>query len=130
MQYQTKPTILIADANAQNRKTLSAQLSEEYTILEAEHGLQVLQLLEKRPIGAVLYDYALPGLTAKEFLMLRQNNPSLEKIPTFVIADQQESARITEFNPTFLLFRPFERKVVTCPTAKDRWASCFTEDCL
>jgi len=112
MQYKSKATLLIADANTQNRKTLCAQLSEEYTTLEAEHGLQVLQLLEKQPIGAVLYDYELPGLNAKEFLMLRQNNPLLEKIPTFIFADQPEAEAILEFNPTSLLFRPFELNVL------------------
>ena len=99
MQYQIQPTILIADANEQNRKILCAQLSEEYTILEAEHGLQALQFLDKQSIGAVLYDYALPGLNAKEFLTLRQNNPSLEKVPVGVVADQKNAGHIIEPNP-------------------------------
>ena len=112
MQYITKPTILIADANIQNRNTFCAQLSQEYTTIEAEHGLQVLQILEKQSIGAVLYDYALPGLNAKEFLMLRQNNPLLEKIPVFVFSDHQEAKFITEYKPTALLFRPYELEVL------------------
>jgi|GEM_PF-3996545 len=108
MHNETKPTILVADANTQNRKALCAQLSEEYSILEAEHGLQVLQILEKQSIGAVLYDYALPGFNAKAFLMLRQNNPLLEKIPLFVLAEQEQADDILTFRQTHLLFRPFE----------------------
>ncbi|MBI9096255.1 MAG: EAL domain-containing protein [Sphaerochaeta sp.] len=121
MQKTTKPTILIADANIQNRKTFCAQLSQEYTIFEADHGPQVLQILEEESIGAVLYDYALPGLNAKEFLLLRQNNPSLDTIPTFVFADHQEVGLLLEFNPTFLIFRPYELKVL-----KERIRSVLT----
>ena len=108
MQYVTKPTVLIADANVQNRKTLCAQLSKEYTTLEADHGLEVLQILDKQSIGAVLYDYALPGFNAKEFLMLRQNNPLLEQIPILILADHPESDTILEFKHTALLYRPLD----------------------
>ena len=112
MQNTTKPTILIADANVQNRKTFCAQLSQEYTIFEAEHGLQLLQMMEKQAIGAVHYDYAFPGLNAKEFLLLRQDNPSLETIPTFVFAGHQDAEPLLEFKPTFLIFRPYDLKVL------------------
>ncbi len=112
MQNQLSHTILIADANTQNRKTLCTQLSEEYTTFEAEHGLQVLQILETQSVGAILYDYTLPGLTAKEFLTLRQNNPLLETIPIFVFADQKETDHLTDGKPTSLFFRPYDLKVL------------------
>lgn len=110
MQYKPRPKVIIADADTQNRKTLCAQLSKEYSTLEAGHGLQVLQILKKQSIGAVLYDYCLPGLNAKEFLTLRQNNPLLEKIPTFVFADQIEDDGILGLKPTAVLVKPYDPK--------------------
>ncbi|HKL60507.1 MAG TPA: EAL domain-containing protein, partial [Sphaerochaeta sp.] len=111
-QYQTRPKLLIADAHTGNRKALCAQLSKEYTILEAENGLEVLQKLENQSIGAILYDYALPLINARQFLSLTQNNPTLNSIPLLVCADQQETDRMLDFKPASLLFRPYEQNVV------------------
>ncbi len=108
-QDQNKPIILVADANKENRKTLCAQLSDEYTILEAKNGLEVLHILEKQSIGAMLYEY---GLNAKEFYTLRLNNPSLETIPLCILTDQQETDHIPDYPLTFSIARPYETHVL------------------
>ena len=43
-----KPRILIVDDSDLNRDLLSCMLEDQYDILEAENGIQAIQILEKQ----------------------------------------------------------------------------------
>jgi len=107
-----QPKILIADADSQNRKTLRLQLSQEYTVLEAENNLQALHFLDKEEIGAIIYDAALPCLNASEFLLLRACKAQLKHIPIFILSDQGDKPLEAEEESIFHLFRPFDIQVL------------------
>lgn len=111
-QNQRDATILIADADSQNRKALCLQLSKEYTTLEAENGLQLLQILNQSDVGAILYDCNLPLLDAEEFLLLRKNKPPLGEIPVFILFEQQRPVHLTKGSTTFLLPRPYDLNIL------------------
>ncbi|HKL58193.1 MAG TPA: EAL domain-containing protein, partial [Sphaerochaeta sp.] len=104
-QYQIQPAILIAGAESQNRTELYLQLSEEYTILEAENTPQMLRFLETEDISAILYDDTFPGFSSGELLQLK-------KIPTFLFSDQQDTPHFTGDGPTFLFTKPYDMKLL------------------
>ncbi len=111
-QNYRQPTILIADADSQNREVLCQLFAGEYTILEARNSLQALRFLDTEEIGAVLYDSNLPGLDAPAFLQLRKKNPLLEKVPTFVFFDAGRAEHLSEGKSTFLLAKPYDAQAL------------------
>lgn len=106
------PTILIADAARDTRKVLCADLTKEYTLLEAENSLELLRLLNKEDVGAILYNDNLPGLNPEEFILLRKNNPLLKKIPTFIICEQCNAALLTDEDSLYLLQKPYSLELL------------------
>ena len=111
-QYQTKPKILIADADSQSRQALSLLLSKEYTLFEAENGLQALQVLDEQDIKAIIYDFALPELNGREFLLHRKDKAQVKHIPTFVFSNLEETNVETEDESIFHLLRPYDTKIL------------------
>ena len=60
-----KLTVLIVEDQRLNRQILSALLSRDYTVLEAENGADALDVLACRPeIAAILLDIVMPVMVA------------------------------------------------------------------
>ena len=83
--FEVKKTVLIVDDESINRDILSAILSDTFNVLEASDGKEALDLLLKddQKINLVLLDVFMP-YDGREVLKIRQNNPTLKKIPFIV----------------------------------------------
>lgn len=77
-------TILIADGVEVNRASLQAIFSEEYNVLEAKNGTEVIQKLKKRDIDLVLLDLFLPGIDGVRALKKFKSEPVYRNIPVIV----------------------------------------------
>lgn len=75
-------TLLIVDDRAINREVLSLLLEEYgYTTLEAEDGLQALELVKDNKIDLIITDIAMPGMDGLALAKALQADPILTKIP-------------------------------------------------
>lgn len=83
--FEVKKTILVVDDEPINRGILSAILSDDFNVLEAEDGKEALDILlkEEQKIDLVLLDVFMP-YDGREVLKDRQKNPQLKKIPFIV----------------------------------------------
>ena len=83
--FEIKKTILVVDDEPINRGILSAILSDDFNVLEAEDGKEAIDFLlkEEQKIDLVLLDVFMP-YDGREVLKDRQQNPQLKKIPFIV----------------------------------------------
>ena len=83
--FEVQKTILVVDDEPINRGILSAILSDDFNVLEAEDGKEALDILlkEEQKIDLVLLDVFMP-YDGREVLKDRQQNPQLKKIPFIV----------------------------------------------
>lgn len=81
-----KRTVLIVEDDLINREILSAILSDEYNILQAENGKAGLEILEssKKEISLILLDIQMPVMNGYEFLDKVKLIPSFRSIPIII----------------------------------------------
>ncbi len=79
-------TILIVDDNEINRAVLRDILSEEYQVLEAENGLDALELLEQHEteIEGIVLDLIMPKMDGYGFLEFFHQQEQWKSIPVVV----------------------------------------------
>lgn len=88
-------TILLADANPQNRAFLESMLRNTYNLLIADDGEQVLDLLLEygNRITLALVDAALPKIDGFKIIQKFQSAESGFQIPFIVMTDNMELAK-------------------------------------
>ena len=87
-----KRTVLVVEDNEINREMLTAILSSEYRVLEAENGQEALVLLEqyKEGISLIFLDIIMPVMDGYTFLSVMKANPAYSSIPVIVITQSDE----------------------------------------
>ena len=87
-----KRTVLVVEDNEINREMLTAILSSEYRVLEAENGQEALSLLEqyKEGISLVFLDIIMPVMDGYTFLSVMKANPAYSSVPVIVITQSDE----------------------------------------
>lgn len=83
-----KLKILIADDSEINRMILTDMLSSEYEILEAENGLQAIEIIKEylSEISLILLDNVMPKMSGLEVLSIMNRNKWNENIPVIMIS--------------------------------------------
>ena len=89
--FELKKTVLVVDDEEINREIMSAILSNDFNVLEADDGQAALDLISKgeQKIDLVLIDIFMP-LDGREVLKIRQQDPSLKKIPFIVCTSDKD----------------------------------------
>lgn len=87
-----KRTVLVVEDNEINREMLTAILSSEYRVLEAENGQEALSLLEqyKEGISLIFLDIIMPVMDGYTFLSVMKANPAYSSVPVIVITQSDE----------------------------------------
>jgi putative two-component system response regulator len=110
-------TILVADDSDMNRFMLRNMLEESYDIIEAEDGLQAVELLQKQDteISLVLLDIVMPNLDGFGVLAAMNKNQWIESTPVIMISAENTQSyieRAYELGVTDYISRPFDVMVV------------------
>jgi CheY-like chemotaxis protein len=81
-----KRLILVVEDNELNRDILCSLLEDDYDTIEAENGLEGLELLREynRELSMVLLDAYMPVCDGFEFLRRRREDELLERVPVIV----------------------------------------------
>lgn len=115
--YQKKNKILIVDDSEMNRMILADMLSDQYEILEAENGLQAVEVLYDRgtDISLVLLDIVMPEMDGFEVLAMMNRYHWIEEIPVIIISAENSNSvveRAYELGATDYINRPFDEIIV------------------
>lgn len=86
--------ILVVEDNEINRMMLSAILTPQYKILEAENGQQALEVLKehKDEISLILLDIVMPVMDGYTFLAAMKEEPGCASIPVIVTTQSDSEA--------------------------------------
>ena len=112
-----KRTVLVVEDNEINREMLTAILSSEYKVLEAENGREALLLLEqyKEVISLVFLDIIMPVMDGYTFLSIMKSDPAYSSIPVIVItqsdAESDEMAALSHGAADFVV-KPYQPQII------------------
>ncbi|MBR5508770.1 MAG: response regulator [Lachnospiraceae bacterium] len=112
-----KETILVVDDSAMNREFLLDILEDKYKVIEAENGLQALEVLEEKgaSISLVLLDIVMPEMDGFEVLVQMNQRGWMESIPVIMISSENAYDVIDkayDLGVTDFINRPFDPNVV------------------
>ncbi|MBT9778883.1 EAL domain-containing protein [Clostridium sp. MCC353] len=109
--------ILVVEDNEINRAALCAILSPQYTVLEAENGVQALSLLEKyrEGISLILLDIVMPVMDGYAFLKHLKADHRLNSIPVIVTtSNNSETDEVAALSngATDFITKPYRAQVI------------------
>ena len=112
-----KETILIIDDSEMNRSILADILGDSYDILEAEDGIQAVEVLEQHhaDIGLVLLDVVMPRMDGFGVLDFLNTKHWIDDIPVIMVSAEREAARMERayaLGATDFIVRPFDAFIV------------------
>ena len=111
-----KQKILIVDDSEMNRAILTGILDDGYDFLEAENGLQALDILRAhRDISLVLLDIVMPELDGFGVLSVMSEQHWIDQTPVIMISAESDSMlveRAYQLGATDYISRPFDKSVV------------------
>ncbi len=110
---ERRPTILVADDSALNRKLLVAILSkEECTIVQAVDGLDALSKARVEKPDLVLLDIMMPGKDGYEVCAELKADPKFASIPVIILSaltEPSDKVRALELGAVDYVTKPFDR---------------------
>ncbi|WP_130735116.1 response regulator [Flavobacterium sp. J27] len=110
-----KPIVLIVDDNKGIRNVLKSLLEEKYRIIEAENGIDAVQLAQKEIPDCIISDVMMPKIDGFEFTKNIKSNELTSHIPVILL-----TAKVTEIshiealknNADAFLTKPFHNEVI------------------
>lgn len=112
-----KQKILIVDDSEMNRDILAVMLGSDYEILEAENGLEAIEILQQgmTDIGLILLDIMMPEMDGFDVLGFMKRSHMTEVIPVIMISSESSSSYIEkayEMGAADYISRPFNALIV------------------
>ena len=113
---QEKQCILIADDSELNRVILTEILGDEYQFIEAENGLQAVEVLRSgADIDLMLLDIMMPEMDGFGVLETMNRNQWIDDVPVVMISAESDTKvveRAYDLGATDYISRPFDMAVV------------------
>ncbi len=113
---ESKPSILVVDDEAQNRRILQRYLAPWCEVIEADSGLAALDLLATAPVDMVLLDVNMPGQDGFQTCRLIKAQPRELFLPVVLVtglAEQEDRNRGLEAGADDFLPKPVDRRELT-----------------
>ena len=112
-----KQKILIVDDSEMNRDILAVMLGSDYEILEAENGLEAIEILQQgmTDIDLILLDIMMPEMDGFDVLGFMKRSHMTEVIPVIMISSESSSSYIEkayEMGAADYISRPFNALIV------------------
>ncbi len=108
--------ILIVDDSELNREILKDMIGEAYECVEAEDGVQAVDMLSRRTdLDLVLLDITMPKMDGFGVLRVMGEQHWIEEVPVIIISAESESTlmrRAYDMGVTDYISRPFDGAVV------------------
>ena len=112
-----KYKILIADDSEMNRSILADILENEYEILEAENGMQAMEIIDayQQNLSLVLLDIVMPEMDGFDVLAKMNDKGYISDIPVIMISSENSAScveRAYELGVADFISRPFDALIV------------------
>ena len=118
-------TILIADSNSHLRRHMKDLLKEEYNIIEAVNGKDILKTIRKKRPDLIICSVRLPEMDGITILENLKKEKNIGRIPLLLLTttDEQDQKIMQNSKPDNYLIKPFlpaelQEKVKNLITAK------------
>ncbi len=113
----TAKTMLVVDDNKINRALLANVFKKEYSILEAENGVEAWELLQRYAdsIDIVLLDIRMPLMNGYTVIQKMKSEPSLSDIPVVVVSGQDDvesELKVLDLGASDMLVSPFDPRII------------------
>lgn len=117
MNNNEKKNLLIVDDSQMNRFLLKEILKDEYNIIEAENGLEAMNIMreEDENIALMLLDIVMPVMDGFEVLQQMNDTHLIDKVPVIVISGDESVGSIRkayDMRATDYINRPFDAGIV------------------
>ncbi|GAB4332371.1 MAG: hypothetical protein Kow0037_09810 [Calditrichia bacterium] len=103
--------IMIVDDDLHQRHLLKFTLTREgYEVLEAQNGLEALDLLKKYKPALIVSDLMMPGMDGFLFFQRKSENPEIHNIPVIFLTAVKDESRVVkglEMGAEDYLTKPF-----------------------
>ncbi|MDP6360492.1 MAG: response regulator [Planctomycetota bacterium] len=93
-----KLKVLVAEDSKLQRAMLVTILKarKEYTILEAEDGLEAQKLIEKKKPNMCILDVEMPGMKGHELCLWMKSNDKYAHIPVMIVTATTKNAKLSD----------------------------------
>lgn len=113
----SQKVILIVEDNKINRIMLENILAEEYRVLEAENGLQALDVLKchRDEISLILLDIVMPVMDGYTFLSIVKKDPDYSSIPVIVTTqndNESDEVAALSHGATDFVAKPYKPQII------------------
>ncbi|HXE42320.1 MAG TPA: ATP-binding protein, partial [Candidatus Baltobacteraceae bacterium] len=105
-----RPSVLVADDEADMRRFLRSELEDEYDLIEAENGLEALEKAEDFRPDIILLDMMMPEMDGLEVCRELRRREVTTKIPVILLtarADEETKFEALEMGANDFLAKPF-----------------------
>jgi two-component system sensor histidine kinase/response regulator len=106
-------SILVVDDEPRNRALLRGFLSSQWEVIEANDGVQALDVLRRTPVDMVLLDVMMPGqdgFTTCRMMKAEPRDPFLPIILITALGEQEDRNRGLEAGADDFLHKPVDRR--------------------
>ncbi len=114
---EKKSLMLIVDAVKEQRAILKEFFNEEYEIVEATSGVEMMHLLAKKSIDIILLDLEMPEADGLELLFALKKDERIAPIPVVVTTKRSEQAAVVqamEMGAADFITKPYNKTIVFC----------------
>ena len=103
--------ILVVDDDMINRKLLSVLLNKMggFQIIEAENGMEALNIIKNEPIDMVLLDIIMPVMDGIDLLKILKNDDAFKNIPVAILTtDDTRKTEALSLGAVAVLIKPIK----------------------
>lgn len=109
--------ILVVEDNEINRELLKEILTPQYSVLEAENGLEALEIVknQKDKISLILLDIMMPVMDGYTFLAAMKAEPAYSSVPVIVTTqsdDEADEILALSRGATDFVVKPYKPQVI------------------
>lgn len=110
-------TVLIVDDSAMNRSILCDILHSEYTVIEAQNGVQALAKLKStsKKVDAIILDIIMPEMGGYEFMEKMKQAKFFAQIPVIILtekSDRESERKALENGAWDFVSKPYDAEIV------------------
>ena len=105
------PRILVVDDDNINRKLLNVLLKKtgKYEVIEAENGMEALNIIKNESIDMVLLDIIMPVMDGIDLLKILKSDENCKSIPIIILTtDDTKKSEALAVGATNVLIKPIK----------------------
>lgn len=110
-------TVLVVDDSTTNRSILCDILHSDYTVIQAENGIQALTKLKRqdKKVDAIILDIIMPEMDGYEFMDKIKQDKTLSQIPVIILTEKSDRGtekKVLESGAWDFVPKPYDADII------------------